>query len=203
MESVFTELLQGLRATSYWEFQAIIAGILYLIFAIKEKKICYWFAFINASTYVYVSFHAKLHLDALLQLFYVAMAIVGYLNWNKKGSEALHIHTWSIWMHFSILIISSLCSIFLGFIFHKYTDQANPYMDAFATCFSLVTTYMVVRKVLENWIYWVIIDSTMVYLYFIRDLKMSSLLMAFYTIMAVIGFFEWRKTYRQQLMEKI
>jgi nicotinamide mononucleotide transporter len=197
MNNLINELLQGLRATTYWEFQAIVAGILYLVFAIKEKKICWFFALVNAATYVYVSYTAKLHLDALLQIFYIVMAVVGYLNWNKE-KDILHIHTWTATLHLFTLLFTSLVSVLVGYLFHKYTDQANPYLDAFATCFSLVTTYMVTRKVLENWIYWIVIDSLMIYLYFVRDLKMSSLLMTFYTIMAINGFLVWRKIYRQQ-----
>ena len=86
MNDFFSSFFQGMYATSYWEWQAIICGILYLYFAIKGKVICWIFGFINAATYVYVCADAKLYLDAILQIFYVLMAIVGYLNWNKKDT---------------------------------------------------------------------------------------------------------------------
>ncbi|MCB0511649.1 MAG: nicotinamide riboside transporter PnuC [Chitinophagales bacterium] len=201
MNDFFSSFFQGMYATSYWEWQAIICGILYLYFAIKGKVICWIFGFINAATYVYVCADAKLYLDAILQIFYVLMAIVGYLNWNKKDTTQIHI--WNIKQHFFIIILTTIYSLILGFVFKKYTHQASPFLDAFATCFSLVTTYMVARKVLENWIYWIVIDSVLAYLYYTRGLEMSSVLMIIYTFMAIKGFLEWNKNYREQLALKV
>ncbi len=201
MNDFLSSFFQGIYATSYWEWQAIICGILYLYFAIKGKVICWIFGFINAATYVYVCADAKLYLDAILQVFYVIMAIVGYLNWNKN--DTTQIHTWNLKQHFFIIILTIICSLILGFIFKKYTLQASPFLDALSTCFSLVTTYMVARKVLENWIYWIVIDSILAYLYYTRGLEMSSILMLIYTFMALKGFLEWKKNYHERLVQKV
>jgi nicotinamide mononucleotide transporter len=194
----FLDILEAIKSTSYWEWQAIVFGVLYLIFAIKEKLICWAFAFINSATYVYVSYTAKLHLDALLQVFYVIMAVIGFVNWNKPKNETVF-QQLPMRKHVMIIAFTMLVSILLGTIFARYTSQVSPYVDATTTCFSLVATYMTAKKIVENWLYFVVVDSIMVYLYFTRDLKMSSVLMLFYTLMAINGYIHWRKLYYQQL----
>jgi len=81
----------------------------------------------------------------------------------------------------------------MGFYFSTYTDAAMPLVDSFTTVFSLFATYMVVKKVLENWIYWIVIDAVSVYLYHSRELEQTALLFIVYTIIAVFGYFAWLK----------
>ena len=82
----------------------------------------------------------------------------------------------------------------MGYLFSVYTDQANPYVDASTTVFSLVATFMVTKKVLENWVYWIIIDAVSVYLYFSRDLHLTAVLFVIFTLLAITGYVSWNKT---------
>jgi len=86
----------------------------------------------------------------------------------------------------------------IGFAFDRCTDQAYPYTDGFPTVFCFVATFMVTRKVLENWIYWVVIDFFSIFLYFSRGLYLSSLLYIVFTVLAVFGFFAWYNQYKTQ-----
>jgi nicotinamide mononucleotide transporter len=86
----------------------------------------------------------------------------------------------------------------LGYIFDSYTNQENPYTDAFSTVFSLAATFMVTKKVLENWIYWIVIDAVCIYLFASRGLFLTSILFFFYTIIAVFGFVQWRRQFKLQ-----
>ena len=81
----------------------------------------------------------------------------------------------------------------MGFYFATYTDTQMPMVDSFTTVFSLFATYMVTKKVLENWLYWIVIDAVSIYLYFSRDLHLTSLLFMAYTIIAIFGYFAWLK----------
>ncbi|HNS42336.1 MAG TPA: nicotinamide riboside transporter PnuC, partial [Taishania sp.] len=87
MEQFFTNFLQGIHQTSPFEWIAVCCSICYLLLAIKESIYCWMFAFISSSIYVYIAYSVQLHLDALLQLFYVAMAVVGFVNWNKQKED--------------------------------------------------------------------------------------------------------------------
>jgi nicotinamide mononucleotide transporter len=86
----------------------------------------------------------------------------------------------------------------LGYLFEKYTNQANPYIDAFTTLYSLSATYMVTKKILGNWIYWIIIDLVSIYLYAQRDYNLTAVQYGLFTVLAVFGFFAWRKEFKTQ-----
>ena len=117
------------------------------------------------------------------------MAGVGYYMWNKDNKE--EIKEWSELKHLGIILLGTILTFFMGFYFSIYTDSVMPITDSFTTIFSLIATYMVVKKVLGNWLYWIVIDLVSVYLYFNRDLHLTSLLFVVYTIIAVFGYFSW------------
>jgi len=132
---------------------------------------------------------------------FVVMAVVGWLSWrpgkNKNQSEeAVELETLGVSIHLLNIVSSGVVAFLIGFAFDRWTDQANPYTDAFTTVFSLVATFMVTRKVLENWIYWVVIDFVSIFLYFSRGLYLSSLLYIVFTVLAVFGFFAWYNQYK-------
>ena len=120
------------------------------------------------------------------------MAIYGYLQWNRPKKK-ITIGTWPLKRHLLIFGVGIIASFILGKLFEIYTDAALPIIDSFTTIFSLFATYMVTKKILENWIYWIIIDIVSVYLYFIRDLQLTAGLFTAYTIIAVFGYLSWKK----------
>ncbi|NND37734.1 MAG: nicotinamide mononucleotide transporter, partial [Gammaproteobacteria bacterium] len=80
-----------------------------------------------------------------------------------------------------------------GTAFDRYSDAALPYLDSFTTWGAIVTTWMVARKILENWIYWFVIDSVSIYLYVNRELHLTALLFVLYLVLIVFGYVAWRK----------
>lgn len=134
----------------------------------------------------------------MLQLFYVAMAIVGWLNWKKSENDQLEIKKWKVNEHLLNIVISGIVAAVLGYLFDKFTNQANPYVDAFTTCYSLSATFMVTKKVLGNWIYWIVIDMVSIYLYAQRDYHLTAVQYGIFTIIAVFGFIAWWNQYKMQ-----
>ena len=120
------------------------------------------------------------------------MAFYGYYQWNKNDST-LQIQQWTITKHLLILLLGALLTFLMGFYFTIYTNAAMPLVDSFTTVFSVFATYMVTKKVLGNWLYWIVIDAVSVYLYFSRDLHLTSLLFIVYTVIAIFGYFSWLK----------
>ena len=120
------------------------------------------------------------------------MAFYGYYNWNNKD-RTLEITQWSIKTHFLILILGAVLIFLIGFFLTSYTSAQMPIVDSFTTVFSLFATYMVVKKILENWLYWIVIDIVSVLLYDSRDLHLTALLFIIYTGLAVFGYFNWIK----------
>lgn len=193
-------LIDGFIATSLWEWLAVFFGVLYLIAAWKQKIICWAFAFISSVIYAYLCFTANYYLEFGLQIYYVAMAVVGFVFWNRKGQgnqeSEMKIQRWNLKKHSINILVSGLLTLGLGYFFSMYTHQEKPYLDAFTTCFSLTATFMVTRKVLGNWVYWIIIDLFSIYLYGVKGFYLTSVLFAFYTVLAIIGYFTWLKQFK-------
>lgn len=171
------------------ESLAVLFSLLYVILAAKENIWCWGAALISVSLYVYICYTAKLYPETGLQIFYLIMAIIGYFTWNKKSKEK--IKEWSEFKHLIIIILGALFSFIMGFYFFTYTESAMPIIDSITTTFSIIATYMVVKKVLGNWLYWIVIDLLSVYMYFHRDLHLTSLLFVAYATIAVFGYISW------------
>jgi len=174
------------------ESVAVFLSIFYVILAAKESIWCWGAAAISVILYIYICFSAQLYAETGLQVFYLFMAFYGYYTWNKK-EQSLQISEWSISKHLLILAIGTILTFLMGFYFATYTNAKMPIVDSFTTVFSIFATYMVVKKILGNWLYWVVIDMVSVYLYFSRDLHLTSLLFIAYTIIAIFGYFSWIK----------
>ena len=171
------------------ESLAVLFSLLYVILAAKENIWCWAAALISVSLYIYICYTAKLYPETGLQIFYLIMAIIGYFTWNKKSKEK--IKEWSEFKHLIIIILGALFSFIMGFYFFTYTESAMPIIDSITTTFSIIATYMVVKKVLGNWLYWIVIDLLSVYMYFHRDLHLTSLLFVAYATIAVFGYISW------------
>ena len=174
------------------ESTAVFFSVLYVILAIKENVWCWGAAAISVILYIYICYSAQLYPETGLQFFYLLMAIYGYYQWNKNDSS-LKIQQWTITKHLFILLLGALLTFLMGFYFSIYTNAAMPLVDSFTTVFSVFATYMVTKKVIENWLYWIVIDAVSVYLYFSRDLHLTSLLFIVYTVIAIFGYFSWLK----------
>lgn len=207
----FDTLWGDILRTSSYEWIAVISGILYVIFATRKMIICWLFAAISSSLFVYLCFIYQLYIEGGLQLFYVVMAVFGWWTWKKDAQltqtndvldavekTSVDIKTWSIQKHLINIVISGILSFILGYIFLNYTDQKNPYVDACTTVFSLAATFMVTQKVLENWIYWIVIDAVSIYLYSSRGLQLTAIFYVIFTILATVAFLSWRKQYKLQ-----
>ena len=177
---------------SWIESVAVFFSILYVILASKESIWCWGAAAISVSLYIYICFFAQLYAETGLQIFYLFMALYGYYNWNNKNRN-LQISEWNISTHLLIVFIGGLLTFLIGFYLTSYTNAKMPIVDAFTTVFSVFATYMVTKKILGNWLYWIVIDLVSSYLYLVRNLEMTALLFMVYTIIAILGYLSWIK----------
>ena len=191
MEEIIQFITQLDFNWSIIESIAVLFSVLYVVLVAKENIWCWAAALISVSLYIYICFFAQLYPETGLQVFYFIMAIIGYYMWNKENKE--EIKEWSEIKHLLIILLGAIFTFFMGFYFSTYTNSQMPIIDSFTTVFSIIATYMVVKKVLGNWLYWIVIDAVSVYLYFNRDLHLTSLLFIAYTIIAIFGYFSWMK----------
>ena len=132
-------------------------------------------------------------MESILQVFYVLMAIYGWLQWKNiiNTNIVLNLKSWKKSNHFFAITIVLILSFISGATLEKYTQAALPFLDAFTTWGAIITTYMVAKKILENWLYFIVIDIASIYLYFTRDLNQTAVLFAVYTLIAIYGYFNW------------
>jgi len=192
---MFDAILSILQNEFHWsilETLAVIFSVIYVILATKENIWCWAAALISVGLYMYICYQAKLYAETGLQVFYFIMAIYGYFSWSKNDG-ALMISEWSTNKHFIIILSATLITFLLGFIFSIYTDAKMPIVDSFTTVFSVFATFMVVKKILSNWLYFIVIDIIAIHLYYSRDLHLTSFLFLIYTLIAVFGFLKWNR----------
>ncbi len=179
------------------EIIAVFFGVMYVVLAAKESIWCWPAAVISVGHYIYLCIQVQLYAEMGLQVFYLVMAFYGWWVWanGKHKNDKRVIITWPLKYHAANIAVSVAFTMGLGFILGHYTDAKNPFIDSFTTVFALVATFMVARKVLENWLYWIVIDAVSIYLYASRELYLTSLLFLAYTIIALVGYLSWKKAY--------
>jgi nicotinamide mononucleotide transporter len=197
MQEVLNNIKNAFLETTLLEWIAVLTGTLYVILISYKQIIAWLFALISSLLYVYICFNYQLYLESFLQVFYVAMAVFGWINWKKETTNGMIIK-WPLKNHIVNIVLSTILTLILGFTFSKFTNQANPYTDAFTTVFSLTATFMVTKRVLENWIYWIIIDGVSIFLYSSRSLYLTSVLFFIFTTIAVFGYLKWKREFKIQ-----
>ena len=176
------------------EIIGVIFAIGYLLLAVRQIIWC-WLAWILSSLlYLYVMFNAGLYMEAALQIFYVAMGLYGWMQWSKDGTEEhLVVRRWGLGNHLFAVSVISILTLLSGEVLSNYTTAAMPFMDALTTWGAIVTTYMVAKKLIENWIYWFVIDSISIYLFMSRELYFTAVLFFVYLFIIIIGYRSWKQ----------
>ena len=194
VQELTRQLAGAWRDTSAAELIAATLAVAYLLLAIRQYLSCWFAAFVSSVLYVWVFFGAHLYMDALLNGFYAAMAGYGFWRWRRgAGSHALPVTHWSLRKHAAAGVAVLLLSLLTSYFLRRYTSAASPFLDSMVSWASIYTTYLVARKVYENWHWWLIIDSVSLGLYFSRGLYLTALLFALYLVLIVIGMREWRR----------
>ena len=197
------------------EICAVLLALAYVILAIQQRRICWLAAIVSAMLYVHIFWQVALYLEALLQVFYVVMALYGWSAWgpqqqrdhsrsqrqsqiHDQSLDRSQIQTWTAQQHLVACTAVVSLSLVLGWGMQKWTDAALPFFDAATTVCALLATWMVTQKLLENWLYWVAINVVSIGLYLSRDLSLTAALFAGYVILAMVGYRTWRTQWLRQ-----
>jgi len=182
------------------ETLAVVLGIGYLLLAMLESSLCWYFAFLSTALYVWIFGDVSLYMESALNVYYMAMAIYGWLQWQRGGADksGVKIIRWTARQHILGVAIILAASVTSGYLLSSNTAAKLPYFDSFTTWGSVFTTIMVAQKVLENWLYWIVINSVSIYLYIDRGLDQTAAMFFLYLVLATIGFLTWKKAYDTQ-----
>ena len=181
------------------ELTAALLALAYVLLAIKEDRKCWYAAILSSALYIAVFYDARLYLEAGLQIFFIVLAFLGLKKWHSTTKESeSKVHYISFKKHFVLIGLTTCVSICLGFIIAQNTNSDLPYLDALITCFSVMTTYLVADKVIENWLYWIIIDAVACIVYFYKGLNLTAILFFLYIILAIRGYQQWKTILKDQ-----
>lgn len=177
------------------ETLAVVLSVAYLWLAMKENIWCWYCAFISTALFVWIFGDVSLYMESLLNIYYMGMAVYGWYQWKKGGEqhEGIEISAWTLKQHVLALAFIAAATLISGYLLSQNTDAGLPYLDSFTTWASVLTTVMVARKILENWLYWIVIDVASIYLFIDRGLNQTVVLYMIYLVLAVIGYISWRK----------
>lgn len=191
--SVFSDL-------SPWEVGAVLLAIAYLLLAIRENILCWYCALFSTTIFTFLFWDVSLLMESALNVYYMIMAIYGWQQWKFGGSKKSGVHICELTIKQNTLIIAIilLFTLVSGWLLGQHTSAAWPYVDSFTTWASVVTTFMVAKKILENWLYWFVIDSISIPLYIDRGLYLTAILFMAYIVIVIIGYLNWRKRFIEQ-----
>lgn len=202
-----------------WEWLAVITSLLYVVLAARQNIWCWPAALVSTTIYTVIFYDVYLWMDSLLQVYYIGMAIFGWYSWRQKSTTSdqggnsnttntenlsnqlpvqLHIQSWPLITHIKAILILTGISLVIGWLMASLTPADFPYLDALTTVFAVFTTYLVARKILENWLYWIAIDALSIYLYLAKGLQPTAVLFILYTFIAIFGFLQWNKFYQSE-----
>lgn len=204
MNDVIAVITAAAQAMSIWEVIAVFLGFAYLALIMKQNIWGWYAAFGSTAIFSWLFWDVSLVMESGLNVYYLIMAVYGWWIWRgnseseKETKSEKLIQTWSVGRHVFVIGSVILISLATGYGLEKNTTAALPYLDSFTTWGAVITTYMVAQKVLENWWYWLVIDSVAIYLYIDRELYLVALQMAVYIVMIFFGWFIWQKEYRNQ-----
>jgi len=179
----------------YVEVCGALTGFLYLGFSIRQHYLTWPIGLLNALFYIAVFFSSKIYADMTLQFYYAGISIYGWWSW-KHGSapgHSLEVTRTSIDLWLKIVTVFLLLFAVIACVLVKFTDSSVPYWDAVTTAMSVVATWMLARKKIEHWLIWVLVDAISIGLFIVKELYPTTLLFLVYTILAVYGYFEWKK----------
>ena len=177
------------------EILGALAGFVYIFFEIKVSKWMWPIGLLTSVFYVVVFFDSKFYADMSLQFYYIVISIIGWYWWLKGGNNGveLSINKLTNQLLIKILIVSIFVFLAISYILVNYTDSPLPYWDALTTSLSIVATWMLARKIIEQWLFWIVIDLVSMVLYLYKGLYPTSVLFLIYSILAVYGYVKWKK----------
>jgi nicotinamide mononucleotide transporter len=213
----FTEaLVNCIRETDVITWIATVTAVIYVILALKENIWCWSFGIVSSALWVSVYFNERLWYESLLSIFYVILGVYGWIQWakEKKNNEltvlalqgepaedskpAVVINRIPSNVLLICVSIAVVAGIIMGYVSNAISENSFAYSDALLTSFSVVATWMIAKKYLENWLFWIVIDACSAALYLIKGptMYLAAVLFIFYTFMAAGGYFAWKKSLR-------
>lgn len=195
MEDLLLTFLNNVQQTTLIEAIAVVFGILSVWYARKESILVFPTGIVSVLLYIYICIGVKLYADMGINVFYFIMSVYGWYIWthqNGKAEERPISRT-----TFQEKIISVVALIIFFFILYytlsQHTDSNVPIIDSVTTSIFLVGMWLMARKKVENWTFWIVGDLISIPLYLSKGLVLTSFQFIIFLILAVMGLIQWRR----------
>jgi nicotinamide mononucleotide transporter len=196
LDGLMARLWAGLLTTSPLEALAVLSSLIYVMLAVPRSRWCWVAGGLGSLIYVWLFARARLPMQSLLQVWYVGVAVFGFLRWSHEDTTRISLLSWR--GHVAGIAASLLLAVAVARFLAAETQAAWPHLDATTTMLSLFATWLTARAKLENWLYWIVVDAVQAWLYAAQGLIFTAFLFLVYLVIASAGFIEWSKIYQRQ-----
>ncbi len=199
--TIFHQFISGIQETRPLEYLGVFAGIASVWFSRKENIWVYPVGLVNTVIYIYLSVKGHLLGEASVNFYYTVMSIYGWVLWSKKDPQKretiLHIthSTPKEWTQQLLFFAVFYIAIFSGLTWAKqqFAPEAIPWADAFASATAYTGMWLMAKKKVESWIWWIATNIASIPLYFIKGYVFTSVQFIILLFLAVLGLIAWRK----------
>lgn len=182
------------------ELAANIMTALCIFLAGRNNIHTWWTGIVSSALFGVLFFNNQLYADATLQVFFLITGVIGWIGWigwnAKNDNGVLKITTTPSDQLVTYLVSAILVAVAYGMLLHKFTDAYAPFVDSVVLTMSVVGQFMLMRKRIESWGIWLIVNTISVPLFWSRELYLTSILYGFFWINAIVSYFQWRKIQR-------
>lgn len=197
---IWQQFVAGMKLTTWYEYIAVFSGILSVWYSRKENILVYPVGLINTIIYIYISIEGHLLGEASVNLYYTIMSIYGWVLWSKKDSHE-HIVMYITrsnakdWLHQIFFFLFFYVSIFVSLTYLKraFAEGAIPWADAFASATAFTGMWLMAKKKVESWYWWIATNIASIPLYFVKQYVFTSVYYLVLLVFAFWGLAEWKR----------
>ena len=172
----------------------MITGVGYAVLAARRNRLCWISGAVSSACAALAAGLRWLPMQSALQVFFVGMSVYGWVSWTRSSASGeLAVGVWPPRWHLGMAFVLVALTFVSARLLASETDAAWPLLDSLTTWFSLFATWLAARGKVENWLYWIVIDGVLVYLFYVQDLPFLALLNVLFIGIAAAGFFSWRR----------
>ena len=198
MDDISAIVIAQWQQQSLLEIFAVVLSVAYVWLAAEGSIFCWPAAFVSTTLFMFVFWDVSLLFQLMLNAYYLIMAVVGFLHWRRSNDERFVSLQMPLNLHVRILVAGIVLTVLLSFLAKSIAQQWFNYdllyLDAGITVFSLLVTYLTVKKYLQSWMYWCVINFLSVYLFIANGLYLTVALMAVYIVIAMRGYVNWSQS---------
>lgn len=187
-------MLDIISAISWQEWLGVIFGILQVVLASRNNPVNYLFGIAGISLTLYIMFRSKLYAEFLLHIYYLVMSIYGWIHWkygHRDQEQPVSYSDRKDWFIIAGIVLSGFTIFYV--VLSRWTDSDVPLADALVSAFAWAGMWLMARRKIENWVLLNISNLISIPLFIHKDLALYALLSGFLFIVAIFGYFNWKK----------